>query len=582
MERPELFLEVSGGVDHGASVGIHAIPRTLGRARVCDLVLHDVAVSRRHAVVVQTEMGRARLETCLGASPAVVMGRIVHRFDLEPGTALLLGNTTIVVRSAEAEQAAPSVRDRGDVQTVLAGIGVDAWHLTALNTLIELLDAVDDIAELESQMRAWCIGHSMATDARLDFSPDATTLASLPDERDGMVRFAVPVPGNGSATLTFTCRPSAGGVPESLRRALVMAGRLFASALARTRRLRVVVDESAALRAMSFGSARAFLGSSPAATQLSRLIPRLSASDVNVLLEGETGSGKSFVARLIHEHGARTKEPLRVINCAAIPEALVESELFGHERGAFTGAVAARAGALEATGRGTVFLDEIGELKLPSQAKLLRVLEERRFERLGGNRTIPFEARVICATNRDLQGMVSSGEFRSDLFFRIAVIRARVPALRERGEDLLLLAEHILRDLAPSAGRRVDGFSQGALDAIARYSWPGNVRELRNAIEHALVLGDMPRIEASNLPPGIAAAADQAWSPDPFRVTLPANLAWIERRSIEAALAVTGGNRTQAASLLGINRQTIYNKLAQFESSAPEKSPAAPKKADWR
>jgi DNA-binding NtrC family response regulator len=582
MEGPKLFLEVSGGMDHGARIELDDIKRILGRASDCDLVLGDVAVSRRHATVVRTERGTARFETCVGASPAVVAGRTHHRLDLEPGTELLLGNTTIVVRSGDPEQAAASGPNQSEEQTVRAGAGVAAWHLTALNTLLEALDTVDDVTELESRIRTWCVEHSMATDARLDLSPDGRDRLALADDGDGMVRLSVPVPSDGMATLTFTCRPSAGGVPESLRRALVMAGRLLASALARTRRLRVVVDENAALRAMSFGSARAFLGSSPAATQLSRLIPRLSASDVNVLLEGETGSGKSFVARLIHEQGPRARESLRVINCAAIPEALIESELFGHERGAFTGAVAPRAGALDAAGRGTVFLDEIGELPLPSQAKLLRVLEERRFERLGSNRTIPFEARVICATNRDLQAMVSSGEFRSDLFFRIAVIRARVPPLRERGEDLLLLAEHILRDLAPSAGRRFGGFSQGALETIAHYSWPGNVRELRNAIEHALVLGEGPWIEPSDLPPGIAVALDQESSPDRFRVTLPANLAWIERRTIEAALAVTGGNRTRAAALLGINRQTIYNKLAESESGAPENSPAASKKGDRR
>jgi DNA-binding NtrC family response regulator len=271
-----------------------------------------------------------------------------------------------------------------------------------------------------------------------------------------------------------------------------------------------------------------------------------------VLLEGETGVGKTFVARLIHESGPRSKEPLRVLNCAAIPEALLESELFGHERGAFTGAATARPGALEAAGRGTVLLDEIGELPLASQAKLLRVLEEKRFERLGSNRSLRLEARVLAATNRDLAEMVAAGTFRADLFYRVAVVKMRVPPLRERGEDIVLLAERLLSDLATSAGRRVHGFSEEALEIVKRYPWPGNVRELRNAIERALAVGEGPTIQPQDLPETVHAAT-------PPR--LPARLDWLEQRAIEAALQATGGNQRRAALLLGINRVTLHRKL---------------------
>jgi DNA-binding NtrC family response regulator len=349
-------------------------------------------------------------------------------------------------------------------------------------------------------------------------------------------------------------------VNDTTRRLLAVAGRMCASALARVHALQVSRDQADSLRLASVGSARTFLGGSPAAVEVAKLATRLSSSDVVVLLEGETGTGKTFVARLIHESGPRSKQPLRVLNCAAIPEALLESELFGHERGAFTGAASARPGALEAAGGGTVLLDEIGELPLASQAKLLRVLEDRRFERLGSNRPVRLEARVLAATNRDLGEMVAAGTFRADLFYRIAVVKLRVPPLRERGDDIVLLAERLLADLATSAGRRVHGFSPAALELVKRYPWPGNVRELRNAIERALAVGEGATILPQDLPDSVLAATPLQPS-DESLVRLPARLDWLEQRAIEAALRATGGNQRRAAVLLGINRVTLHRKL---------------------
>jgi two-component system response regulator HydG len=331
--------------------------------------------------------------------------------------------------------------------------------------------------------------------------------------------------------------------------------------------MRTAAEQGESLRTLAIGSARGFLGSSAAAEQIARIIPRLAASDVVVLLTGETGTGKSFVARLLHESGPHASEPFRALNCAAIPESLIESELFGHERGAFTGAVASRPGALESAGAGTLFLDELGELPLTSQAKLLRVLEERRFERVGSNRSIPLRARVIVATNRDLQKMVDEGTFRSDLFFRVSVVNVRVPSLRDRADDIPMLAERILADFRESTPRRIKGIAPPALELLRRYPWPGNVRELRNAIEHAVALGDEEMIAVADLPPPIVefARGGQPPSTDPFTLKLPASLAAIERRAIEAALLTCGGNRTRAAALLGITRMTLYNKLAEVE-----------------
>jgi two-component system response regulator HydG len=347
------------------------------------------------------------------------------------------------------------------------------------------------------------------------------------------------------------------------RRSLVVAGGVCALAIGRLYALRAVEEDRDLMRSQALGRARGFLGASPAAQRISKLLPRLAASESCVLLLGETGSGKTFVARLLHEASDRAQEPFRVINCAAIPESLLESELFGSERGAFTGAVTARAGAFEAAGAGTILLDEVAELPLSSQAKLLGVLEERRFQRIGSNREIVLRARVLAATNRDLSAMVEAGTFRRDLYYRLSVVSIPVPALRERPEDIALLAQQVLGDLAATASRRVRGFTPAALEAIQRYPWPGNVRELRNAVERAIVLGEGDLIDVADLPEIITAAGNTGTvdPAEPTLVRLPANLAWLEERAIEAALAATSGNRTRAAALLGIHRMTLVKKL---------------------
>ena len=314
--------------------------------------------------------------------------------------------------------------------------------------------------------------------------------------------------------------------------------------------------------------AGSFIGSSFASERLKKQIARVGSTDATVLLVGESGTGKSMVARLLHEASPRARAPFFVINCAAIPEQLIESELFGHTRGAFTGAVAPRVGVFEAAADGTIFLDEIAELPLTSQAKLLRVLEERHFQRVGSTRAQEMKARVIAATNRDLARMVEEGQLRADLFYRLSVVQLQVPALRDRGDDVALLAEQIVHDMARRHRRRIDGFAPDALEAVRSYAWPGNVRELRNVIESAVVLGEGPLLHLEDLPtlsnaPAAVAPACAAEGNDHDFVRLPTDLASLESRAIEAALRATSGNRTRAASLLGINRVTLYKKLRQ-------------------
>jgi DNA-binding NtrC family response regulator len=349
-----------------------------------------------------------------------------------------------------------------------------------------------------------------------------------------------------------------------------------------------------------------FIGRSAAAQRVIDFVTRVGPSDATILLGGESGSGKEMVARAIHAASRRSKGPCVAVNCAALTESLIESELFGHEKGAFTGATEKKAGRFEMADRGTLFLDEVGELPLGLQTKFLRVLEERRFERVGGQKAIEVDVRVVAATNRDLAEMAKRGTFREDLYYRLSVIHIEVPPLRERLDDVPLLAEHFLARFRHQAARRISGFSREALDAMTRYPWPGNVRELRNAVERAIVLGDRDLIMAQDLPPQVLAQsglprlrnspptpplgssistavaavppATPSSAPPPTQhvpaidaspapAAAPArarSLRELEKEGILAALAATNGNKAQAAAILDIDRSTLYKKLKDY------------------
>ncbi|MCW5806866.1 MAG: sigma-54-dependent Fis family transcriptional regulator, partial [Deltaproteobacteria bacterium] len=362
------------------------------------------------------------------------------------------------------------------------------------------------------------------------------------------------------------------------------------------------------------------VGRSAAAHRVLDFVKRAAPTDATVLLGGESGSGKEMVARAIHRASRRAKGPCVAVNCAALTESLIESELFGHEKGAFTGATEKKAGRFEMADRGTLFLDEVGELPLGLQTKFLRVLEERRFERVGGQKAIEVDVRVVAATNRDLAEMVRRGTFREDLYYRLSVVTVEVPPLRQRLDDVPLLAEHFLARFRGQAARRISGFSPDALAAMTRYAWPGNVRELRNAVERAVVLGDRDHIMPADLPPQVLASAapprvrtssptpplgsqalsspappapptaPRASSPgltpphahvtiDPMPAFVPPppigkpaaaaaapakSLRELEREGILAALAATNGNKAQAAAILEIDRSTLYKKLKDY------------------
>ncbi len=289
------------------------------------------------------------------------------------------------------------------------------------------------------------------------------------------------------------------------------------------------------------------------------LVARVAPTPTTVLILGETGVGKELVAERVHQLSPRATAPFVRLNCGSLPPALLESELFGHEKGAFTGADRKKLGYLDAAAGGTLFLDEIGELALELQPKLLRVLESRRFMRVGGRDELGVDVRIIAATNRALDAEVRAGRFREDLYFRLAAFPIEVPPLRERRSELALLTELFLRRYAIRMGVAVPAIAPDAAAAIARYAWPGNVRELRNAIERALVIGDGRTLRAADLP-AIARPEGAATSAGPMRD----QIADVELRAIEAALAAEHGNQTHAAKRLGISRRMLIYKMAKY------------------
>jgi DNA-binding NtrC family response regulator len=308
------------------------------------------------------------------------------------------------------------------------------------------------------------------------------------------------------------------------------------------------------------GSARAgspaelegIVGRSAAMREVFELVERVASRDATVLILGESGTGKELVARALHHRSRRAEGPLVEMHCAALPETLLESELFGHEKGAFTGAAARKIGRLETARGGTLFLDEVGEIPPATQVKLLRFLQERTFVRVGGTETLMVDARFVCATNRDLSRAVADGAFRADLFYRLNVFPIRVPPLREREGDAALLVEHFLR----RAGRDRDAFTPEAVALVEAYRWPGNVRELENAVERALILAGEGRVEARHLPAELRPGSLPLQG-----ASAPESLDEMELRAIEEALAKSGGNKRRAAELLGITRRRLYSRI---------------------
>ena len=413
-------------------------------------------------------------------------------------------------------------------------------------------------------------------------------------DRSRVAFLCVPVKvGNRTVGVLSADRLSAGeaDLEEDLRLLTIVAGVVAQAVRVQQmvhREKAELADENRRLRRALDGAYRLdnMVGTSPLMLAVYEQVHLVAKSRATVLLTGESGTGKELVAKAIHFNSDRAQKPFVRLSCASLPATLLESELFGHERGAFTGAVARKAGRFELADGGTILLDEVGEIPLELQVKLLRVLQERELERLGGHETRSVDVRVIAATNRDLAREVREGRFREDLYYRLNVVPIHLPPLRERREDVPLLAHHFLRRFAEENQKSFEGFTSEAVELLVRYDWPGNVRELENAVERAVVLARGPTIEARDLPllfgdrPGAAATAPgrgeglesalarlaaQLFDAPPPEGVYRAVVARVERVLLDQALARARGVRLQAARLLGINRNTLYAKLGGHE-----------------
>jgi DNA-binding NtrC family response regulator len=372
---------------------------------------------------------------------------------------------------------------------------------------------------------------------------------------------------------------TAHGDEGALEEALKLGAFWFLEKPVRPHMLRVLVDRAVMLRreqrgkrALELDLARAgklgtLVGDSAAMQEVFRLLNLVGPSKASVLITGESGSGKELVARTIHDLSPRKDRPFVAINCSAIPETLMESEIFGHERGAFTGAQERRAGCFELADGGTLLLDEIGEMPAATQAKLLRVLEDSKVRRLGGKAEIEVDVRVLAATNRDPEEAVREGVLRQDLFFRLNVFQIYIPPLREHLSDLPKLADEVLSVLNQKHGKRITHLSSDVLERFRHYGWPGNVRELRNTLERAMVVAPGDSIEAWHLPPSFGQSRLQAHTSDSgegVRLELGTTVAEGERRLILKTLEAQNNNKTRAAEVLGISLKTLHNKLKEY------------------
>jgi DNA-binding NtrC family response regulator len=320
-------------------------------------------------------------------------------------------------------------------------------------------------------------------------------------------------------------------------------------------------DQTSAESGETEGRCDQLIGSSPGMLAVYELVRRVADLSAYVLITGESGTGKELVARAIHNLGNRSQQPFTAVSCGAIPETLIEAELFGHEKGAFTGSQTARAGLLEAAGGGTLFLDEIGELSLQTQVKLLRVLQQREFSRLGSNRTIPLRARVVFATHQNLQEMVDAGEFREDLYYRINVVRIAVPALRDRSEDVPALARHIVQKYATEYGMPAPAVLPDAMALLTAYQWPGNVRELENTIQRTLIMGSGSAIGAAEMPEALQDASRELDGLDSGIVeggTFDEMLRAFKIKLVRNAIQKNNGNKSLAAKELQVSRAYVH------------------------
>jgi len=609
-----MWLVAYGSTDFGPTALGVPLPEgavTIGRHQDCDLVLNERDVSRKHVLI--RRIGSAvTFEDLDSLSGTFLNGVVTTKGELRPGDVLRLGHTELRLQdvcpfadppaAAEAAAVARSrtvvdwrpfrsffrqLREPGEPRQILERLLLGLVELfgarrgfvllrpgggAELTTVAsyQLEDATSFVAVSSTVYRRVLETEAVVFVPDTSDDPVTASAPSLDYEFGARSILCGPLAGDGQVfgVIYVDCPAGAGGFDEATLPLFEMLVEMASELLrASDMRRQLLADRG---RIVAFQSLSAdgsfFVGQSEAGRVLERLVEAAAPKDVTVLLTGETGTGKEMVARAIHDLSGRRSQPFVPVNCAALPAEIIEAELFGAERGAYTGATERRIGRFELASEGTLFLDEVGELPLEFQVKLLRVLQERTITRLGGNETIPVSFRLICATNADLEAAIRAGTFRQDFFFRINVFRIPLPPLRERMEDTLPLARRFLDEYAMQFGKHLKGFSEEAERALLSYAWPGNVRELRNAVERAVVLetGDVVRVD--NLP--LSTGGDVETAEAVFLEHLPKNYDdardMFEKAFIRRSYILNEGNVSAVARDTGIPRNTLYRRLDKY------------------
>ena len=606
-------LAVLSGPLKGSAFPLRGEETVIGRDTSADIAVPDGGASRRHCVL-RLGGGAFSIADLGSLNGTFVNGIPVQARALAHGDRIEVGRSTFIFLSDAGEfsggegvtlrddpaELSPTIRVSGDgpagafsttsaVELLDRALSAVSTARNAAELAAEAADIALSLVPADRCAVVWgsdrapeivpLAARTRPGDAIADFRASRTLLAQVTgsadalivndirrDEKWGTVEslvadearaiLAAPITASGrceGAFIADAVRPG-GRFEEIHARMLLALGRWFGPALESAARREWLDAERRRLDAEAFATSE-MVGESPAIQEVLRTIARVAPTDAAVLIRGESGTGKELVARAIHRGSRRADRPFIAINGASLSESLLESELFGHERGAFTGAIAQKKGKLEIAHGGTVFLDEVGELPAGVQARLLRVLEAKEFERVGGTRPIRVDIRLVTATNRDLEAAIRAGQFREDLYYRINVVSIVVPPLRERREDVALLSSHFAARAARRIGRPIAGFTEAAREALARHDWPGNVRELANAVERAVILGVGDAIAPEDLPDSIAESAlERGAAPGTFQER-------VHRAKVEAiveAVQDAGGNLTDAARRLGLHPNYLH------------------------
>ena len=582
-------------------------PLFLGTDPCNQVEVGDPAVSRKHCSVSEVSSGVVEIVDLDSHYGTFVNGTKVSRKTIQHGDRIRIGSSEFVFLTHPDEDAAllssrpgshaasaelkTTSLDRSGLPTDASGVGRMARDLTAFFKIANVINSTRDVQALQRELLALICEVIPAAQGAIVLQPNANEEPSPPctwnrkglAQQEMLIREELVQQATWERCAVFTAAPAQTAPAEHVLCVPLVAierilgviylsspasspifgedhacflssvSRIAAVTLENLSKLDSLRVENQRLRA-EVKADSILIGETRPMLRVSEFIGRVAKGDSTVLIRGESGTGKELVARAIHANSLRPDKPFVAINCAAIPEALLESELFGHERGAFTGAVGTKKGKLEATEDGTLFLDEIGDLVPLLQAKLLRVLQQREFERLGGNRLLPFDARVVAATNKNLEQAIKAGEFRQDLYYRLNVVSVALPPLREHREDIPLLALYFANKYAAKCKRGFKGIAAEARSLLMEYSWPGNVRELENAIEHAIVMGLTDEILPEDLPNALLEEQSSGLAAARYHNTLNQT----KKQLVLTALDETNGSHVEAARLLGIHPKYLH------------------------